>query len=223
MKLPLFQKRLSRIMLVAVFSFPLLAAEIDSDVSISLEPLLSACTQCHGEKFEGRQQRMAPRLAGMEAWYMARQLRNFRDGIRGIHPENGYGMQMAFVASMFQSDEEIRRFADIAAGAQAGPIPITVKGNIVRGENYYSSCVTCHGRGGEGNVVLNAPRLAAQSDWYLVSQLRNFMRGRRGTHMEDVNGKVMAEASRLVNSEQMILDIVAYINTFNTKEIVSKF
>ena len=37
----------------------------------------------------------APRLAGMSDWYLARQLENFRQGIRGTHPQDFHGAQMA--------------------------------------------------------------------------------------------------------------------------------
>lgn len=45
--------------------------------------LLASCTTCHGSDGEGREDLSAPRLAGLDAGYLARQIRNFRDGIRG--------------------------------------------------------------------------------------------------------------------------------------------
>ena len=41
------------------------------------------CTTCHGTDGRGNEGIEAPRLAGMEDWYLRRQLENFRAGIRG--------------------------------------------------------------------------------------------------------------------------------------------
>jgi len=49
----------------------------------------------------------APRLKGMSDWYLATQLKNFRDGIRGSHPQDIYGTQMGLVAGMLSNDAEI--------------------------------------------------------------------------------------------------------------------
>ena len=43
------------------------------------------CTTCHGTDGKGNDAVEAPRLAGMEGWYLRRQLENFRAGIRGVH------------------------------------------------------------------------------------------------------------------------------------------
>jgi cytochrome c oxidase subunit II len=43
----------------------------------------------------------------MSDWYMARQLRNFRDGVRGAHAQDIYGGQMALVAGMLVDDAAI--------------------------------------------------------------------------------------------------------------------
>ena len=41
------------------------------------------CMACHGPKGEGNQQLNAPPLAGLDDWYVERQLRKFRAGVRG--------------------------------------------------------------------------------------------------------------------------------------------
>jgi cytochrome c oxidase subunit 2 len=186
-----------------------------ADEDATLEPLLITCAQCHGQDFGGRQQRMAPRLAGLGAWYLERQLTNFRNGIRGAHPDDGYGMQMNFVTSMFGSDDEIRRFAELVNAAQPSPAAATVEGQIRVGRELYAPCAACHGHRGEGNEATNSPRLAGQSDWYLVAQLQNFKTGRRGTHSADPNGNAMAAATLSVTDDNMINDLVAYINTLD--------
>ena len=49
------------------------------------------------------------------------------------------------------------------------PAP-TVSGDVAHGSSS-TNCATCHGAKGEGNPALQAPALAARSDWYLVTQL----------------------------------------------------
>ena len=67
----------------------------------------STCTVCHGPGGEGRWNTNAPRLAGMSDWYLARQLANFRDRIRGGHAEDIYGDQMNLIVSGFDEQEAI--------------------------------------------------------------------------------------------------------------------
>ena len=49
----------------------------------------------------------APRAAGMDDWYLVSQLQNFKDGIRGGHPQDRYGEQMAFMARTLVGDSAI--------------------------------------------------------------------------------------------------------------------
>jgi len=63
------------------------------------------CAACHGQKGEGNQQMNAPPLAGMEDWYVARQLRKFQTGVRGRNPEDVIGMQMAGMAMAVPADD----------------------------------------------------------------------------------------------------------------------
>ena len=69
---------------VALWSVISVASADAADEDATLKPLLNTCVQCHGPDFGGKQQRMAPRLAGLGAWYLERQLRNFRNGIRAM-------------------------------------------------------------------------------------------------------------------------------------------
>ena len=51
------------------------------------------------------------------------------------------------------------------------------------------------------------------SDWYLVTQLKNFKHGIRGTHPEDGYGPQMALMAAILPDDQAIDDLVTYINT----------
>jgi cytochrome c553 len=70
------------------------------------------CAICHGASAEGNVVFNAPRLAGQESWYVARQLKNFAEGIRGSDPRDVFGLQMRPMAMTLQGEQEI---TDIAA------------------------------------------------------------------------------------------------------------
>ena len=60
----------------------------------------------------------------------------------------------------------------------------------------------------------NAPRLKGMSDWYMVTQLKNFKQGIRGAHAKDMYGPQMASMAAMLTDDRAIDDVVAYINTF---------
>jgi cytochrome c oxidase subunit 2 len=61
--------------------------------------------------------------------------------------------------------------------------------------------------------MLNAPKLAGQSDWYLKRQLHNFKHGLRGGDASDVFGSQMAPMAATLADDAAIDNVVAYINT----------
>ena len=71
------------------------------------ERLYRVCAYCHGANAAGVQATNAPRMAGMTDWYLVRQMQNFRDGVRGSHPNDFYGMQMGFMGRTMQDDQAI--------------------------------------------------------------------------------------------------------------------
>jgi cytochrome c oxidase subunit 2 len=82
-------------------------ATIDGDIENGAR-LYRICAYCHGADGMGVRAVNAPRAAGMSDWYLERQLRYFRDGVRGAHPSDFYGMQMGFMGRNLQTDEAIR-------------------------------------------------------------------------------------------------------------------
>jgi cytochrome c oxidase subunit 2 len=70
--------------------------------------IYSTCSTCHGANGEGRWATNAPPLAGMSDWYLERQLGYFKENIRGSHPDDIYGDQMAMIAGVLVGDSAIR-------------------------------------------------------------------------------------------------------------------
>jgi cytochrome c oxidase subunit 2 len=65
------------------------------------------CGACHGGHAEGNESLAAPRLAGLDAAYVKRQLANFRAGVRGAHERDKYGRQMAMMAAMVTTEKDV--------------------------------------------------------------------------------------------------------------------
>jgi cytochrome c oxidase subunit 2 len=69
--------------------------------------LYNICAYCHGGDGMGRQALNAPRLAGSSDWYLARQLENFKEGVRGAHQKDYYGYQMGLLSQTLQNEQAI--------------------------------------------------------------------------------------------------------------------
>lgn len=69
--------------------------------------IYATCESCHGGAGQGVWSTNAPRLAHMSDWYMKRQLQNFRDGLRGAHPQDFSGAQMAQMAKALVDDQAV--------------------------------------------------------------------------------------------------------------------
>lgn len=174
------------------------------------------CTTCHGVEFRGNASVDAPRLNGMEDWYLTSQMKAFKQGRRGTHPEDLIGMEMQPQAAALDSDS-IERVVAFVTSVPVRPETIehTVTGDANRGETLYATCAACHGPAGQGSKVLNAPRLTGQSDWYLVRQLEKYAAGARGYAPEDTAGQQMRAATAALPDRAAFQDVVAYINTLS--------
>lgn len=198
--------------------------------------LYAVCAFCHGPRGQGSQRLDAPALAGMEAWYVERQLHNFRNRVRGMHADDVPGLQMSIVSGMTRNDATIRALSGYIAAMEPGAGPETLDGEPVttgrpfvwrspyaefaspepgdaqRGARAYVTCGVCHGPRGEGNAGFAAPRLTDLQDWYQARQLRYFRDGVRGRAPGDIHGAQMAAMSTAL-TDQTIADLIAYIDT----------
>jgi cytochrome c oxidase subunit 2 len=69
--------------------------------------LYAVCATCHGDQGEGMEDMNGPALAGREAWYLKRQLQNFKSGARGGDSRDIYGLQMAPMAQLLTDEQAI--------------------------------------------------------------------------------------------------------------------
>ena len=171
------------------------------------------CAACHGQQGEGMAALNAPKIAGQSAWYLKRQLQNYKSGARGAHADDVFGRQMAPMAATLVSDAAIDNVIAHIQTLPDNPAPSTIEGDVSKGEKLYRVCSYCHGADGQGVRAMNAPRAAGMSDWYLARQLENFREGIRGSHSSDYYGFQMGLMASVARDEQAINDLVAYINT----------
>ena len=176
------------------------------------EQLYMTCTACHAGDGGGIQVNSTPRLVDQHDWYLVRQLKNFKKGLRGYAPDDMYGMQMRAIAEML-SDDDMEAVVAYISTLEAPVGPVTVQGDTEAGRNQFKRCQLCHGRKGEGKKRMYTPNLRGQHDWYQLRQFENFRRSYRGTHPDDNYGGRMWAITRTIEDDQTLRDIVAYLKT----------
>lgn len=159
------------------------------------------CVACHqadgsGKHIEGGES--WPRLAGLNATYLAKQLHDIKDGSR-TSPT-----MMPFVNML--DDQKI---ADVAAyysqleptageGGQKADEALLTRGEQLaqRGDwsQYVVSCKSCHGPGnqGAGDVF---PGIAGQHAGYIEAQLKAWKEGTRKNDPQDLMGSIARRMS----------------------------
>ena len=171
------------------------------------------CLLCHGANANGNYGIRAPKISGMEDWYLARQLELFASGARGTPGDDAAGHEMRPVALRLKQEDALAAAVKFIASLESRRPASTVSGDAARGKALYAPCAACHGAAGEGNATLNSPALAARSDWYLATQLANYKSGLRGADARDTYGAQMRSIAATLVDEKAINDLIAYINT----------
>jgi cytochrome c553 len=152
----------------------------------------NACFTCHGLDGQG-DGAAAPRLAGLEAGYLQKQMEDYATGLRRDD-------RMQRVAKTLDQDGRRAVAAYYAAlpapagGADTSPPALYVHGDARLG---IMSCAACHGMAGQGAGAAG-PALAAQPNAYTVEQIE---RWRAGDRRNDPRG-VMAAAVKSLSDEQ---------------------
>ncbi len=170
------------------------------------------CSACHGADGQGIASLNSPKISGQQDWYLKRQLHYFKSGVRGSAENDIFGKQMAPMAAILANDKAINDVVAYITTLSDNPAPHTIQGDLNEGQDIYLTCGKCHGLQGQGNWAIRAPRIAGMSDWYMVTQLKNFRHGVRGAHPEDSTGYQMTSMV-LSLTEAKMNDVVAYMNT----------
>jgi len=178
----------------------------------SSQELYQQCVACHGVKGEGNATLNAPAIAGQFDWYLSRQIKNFKQGLRGSHPDDVYGKQMLAIVSLLDTEKDLASLSAYIQSLPAVASNSTAKGDLKNGNSYYQGkCGACHGGQGQGNVSLQAPKLAGIDTAYLKRQMENFSKGIRGSHEQDKLGRQMAMMAKTTSGKELD-DILYYIS-----------
>jgi len=178
--------------------------------------LYDLCKQCHGVDGDGMRLFLAPAIAGLDQWYVEAQLKLFRSGARGTNPDDVGGLRMHPMSQWLKREEDVTAVAAyVASMPKQAPAPEVHGGNVEAGAGLYAVCGSCHGAKGEGDQSKNSPPLRNMSDWYLVGALEKYKAGIRGANPANTNAVLMRGMANILQSDQAIKDVVAYINTLN--------
>lgn len=176
--------------------------------------LYATCASCHGQDGRGRPEYEAPAIAGLDSWYVEAQLRKFRSGARGAHPDDAAGLRMRPMSRTLPHDEDVALIASYVAGLpRVTPVSTVTGGDVAHGRDLFQTCAQCHGTNAAGNREKNAPPLNHASDWYLIAQLQKFKAGIRGANPADDTGAQMRPMALGLADEAAMRDVVAYIAT----------
>lgn len=189
-----------------------LRTHVAGDAAVG-KTLYATCAACHGAGGEGNVALNAPKLSGQGAWYLERQLKQFKAGVRGTQDKDTFGKMMAPMAATLPDDTAIANVVAYIATLPDTPVATTLKGDIASGARQFATCAACHGANGAGIAATHAPRLHGMSDWYMARQLKNFRDGVRGAHPQDPYGSQMALVAGMLNDDADIGNVLAYINS----------
>ncbi|MEB2327020.1 MAG: c-type cytochrome [Pseudomonas sp.] len=155
-------------------------------------PAALACVTCHGANGEGMAAGGFPRLAGLSAAYMRKQLEDIRSGARSAP------VMQPLAAAL--TDEEIAAVTEMLAALPAVDVPLVTRVEkaddlgaqlALRGAwaRNIPECVSCHGPSGIG-VGDAFPALAGQPAQYIAGQLQAWRQGTRKNDPNDLMGHV---------------------------------
>jgi Cytochrome c553 len=138
------------------------------------------CMACHGVDGGGMEATGYPRLAGLDAAYLQRQLDDFANGTRAnpVMQPNASALsedERAALAKYYSAMPLPVRFARPAALPDTKGERLATRGDWGRA---LPGCVQCHAPGGVG-VGANFPPLAGQPAAYIEAQLRAWQQGTR--------------------------------------------
>ena len=195
------------LMLCVFIAGPALAAAVNAEGDAAAGKAAAAvCGSCHGA--DGKALVPAyPNLGGQHASYIAKQLTEYRGGIRA-------NAIMAGMAAAL-TDQGI---LDLAAYyANLDPIKgVSAEENLKTGEDIFRggvtavgipACMGCHSPNGRGNPAAAFPALGGQNAEYIGEQLKLF---RSGARANDPGEMMRSIAKRLSDDE--IVAVANYIS-----------
>jgi cytochrome c553 len=165
----------------------------------------ATCAACHNADGNSTNPEY-PKLAGLGAGYLFKQLQEYKDGTRAnaimLGMTAGLSEQDMLDLAAFHDSQTITRGAADPELAPLGEV-IFLGGNLSSG---VSACIACHGPAGAGNPAAKFPALAGQHAQYTEMQLKAF----RSMERANDAGQMMRNiAARMTDAE--IKAVASYI------------
>jgi cytochrome c553 len=153
--------------------------------------LFAICTECHGAQGEGNANGWPPQIAGQHARVIAKELTDFRAGVRWYDP-----MERIAGRHVLQRTQDIANVAAYVSGLAPSSATTPGPGRWLEqgAQLYVRRCEWCHGAQGEGNDERFVPRVAGQQYEYLLRQLQDTREGRR-PNMQAQHPRLIANCS----------------------------
>jgi cytochrome c553 len=154
------------------------------------------CAVCHGTHGQSGSDKF-PRLAGQNAQYLLKQMKDFASGQRTSPvmktPSNRLtDSQMRAVALYYEQQSAAHTPSDDALLSGVGRY-VFERGNAFAG---LPACLSCHGTDARGTATL--PRLAGQHPSYIVAQMRGFAQRQRAN-----DASVMGMVAKSMNELEL--------------------
>ncbi len=191
---------------VASFIPTLLLAQGDAAAGQAKSAL---CATCHGA--DGNSQLgINPKLAGQNARYMVKQLKDFKAGDRP-----GATMSAMVLSLSDQDMEDIAAWyaSQLPTVQGADPATLELAERLYRAGNSeiaVAACSACHSPTGKGNAQAGFPALSGQHPEYTLQQLKDF---RAGIRQNDGSAMMRTVVERLTDKELEAL--ASYVSGLN--------
>jgi len=194
--------------LLCAAATPTLANDLKANLAAG-EETHKKCALCHGQWSQGIPGGLYPRLAGLPAQYLIKQVGDYKKNLR---PANVAMITVGGFNTM--SEQELFDLASFIASIDLKskqPLNIpTAAGDVTLGnELYKDDCKSCHGSKGEGKPAKVIPPMAGQYSEYLEKQIQDY-KAKKQHHDNDPKDDTFDEYK-----EEEIRALLAYMSTLD--------
>ena len=200
------------------------ASQQEPEIDLELgEEINETCAGCHGEFAQGGKNGLYPRLAGLPAEYLQKQIQLFKSSERlnipmkpyandrelpddDIYAVTAYIESIQLKSSMPEFADNLSAYEKLLIARQVINIP-RIEGDIKVGEKIYNKdCKICHGREGKGKKNTGTPRLSGQHSQYLLKQIKAY-KAKKRHHDYDIEDELFDHYT-----QKQIQDLLAYLS-----------
>jgi len=192
------------------------------------EEINEICAGCHGVFGQGSIEGEYPRLAGLDAEYIAKQLSDFKQRKRLNIPMIPFANERelpgndVLIISEYLSNIQLptrlppvdKENFDALERLEASKRVVNIKdspGDIELGRKVYmDECASCHAKDGFGIKKKKAPQLAGQYSTYLLRQINLYRTGKRLHDEEKDDAEIFNEFS-----DEVISNMLAFLATLD--------